>query len=1473
MPARTARQQVSLCGFLANALRDLQGTDTLAYELIQNADDAPDTTELHFEVQSDMLVVKNNGSFREEDFDRLQRIASRGKRLEAETTGSFGIGFVAVYQVTDRPTVRSSGQRWTFIPEDDGAIRIEEDSVSATVLELPWARYASPLRSELSLPPITDEDIGRIEQELSDAVQRSALFLRKLDSIKLVLRDGTTKHIHIRRLPADGVEIDCDGVVQSYVLWRGDFDEAAAALRQRAPAIIEGKRQSTVLVALDSSLAGEGVYYSYLPTQLSTKLPVHIQADFFPSQNRKELAFGDSITGQWNCLAVSAAARILAAHLEDARDQLGHKPLWEALEKCAQLAKDEPPATLFWPELEPSARSARILLTLDGSWAAPAEAVLLPEPTRYANALSELGFRVVHPDLLPRANFLQSQFGIRYLRAAQVVDRLSRQSENAVVPGVIASDGARRELALLLESLTSTAPDERLGSLPVVRNALGTFGAPRVTYRASGELREVLMGLDLAGYLTADGEDQWNWLVESAEKALARLLHHVAPQRHPHTATDDSGSDQLIRWLSLNTSVVVNDPELRVLLRRLPVWPAAAGRRSLESAVLPGGFEDPLGIADLLDPERLRNAAPLLEALGVKELSLHEYVRTYLPRAFASAAAPSPEQRRLLLRLLASKLGELRAIPGASGSLSPLEFIETRAGGFTSAITSHLPEGLAERLLPADRIALIPDDQGAARSLFEWLGMSAVPSDEDLVSGVSHLVSGPVSPESVAVMASVIDHLATRLSGARVLPSGLATLKTLKWLPVEGRVDRWYCPDEVFTVFRRSLFASTGKFLAVDGDRQKDAARALELLGVRSTPIVYQVARHLRNCIERQEQVGQDVYQFLGDHPDDSAVRALTTERCIWDGKEYASPELVFLGEQPFGSYAVTVTVRDSRIRQFFAAVGISERPSGGHALTLLRKLKKEFGSKQLSPEARGACEQAWRLIAEDPDMQTLAADASAFASVLRRDGVLDSPRSILLEDRSRVIDRFGQALTPMCIPLPSPAVADALQEAGVRRVSEVVRTELVEPVDPAPSADIAERLRERHHLLLRCLAGVACRTSPEAWLEGLCVRETDRLVVRLVTDAFGSDRATEPFETSALLREGSELLIVPNEPNLWKAVAYALADELVSPGDVPLVAPRLAAALEALDTRTAADGLDKLGVAPDAVIDPQALESRRIDFEELPPGGGVEPSGSQSSESEGWSGDHHSQAHERPASGQQGTREATDDVSHDDWREGLAVDDVEGGGTSSTGESGAAPDRRRGEGVSPSSGSERGRGAARRPTEDAHGRRPQPRGRLRSYCSPPDARESPADEQLDEIRRAVAEKGCDIVMRYEREAGRFPVRMAHHNIGFDIKSRDASSRELRFIEVKARRGRWDGQGVALSRAQHEFLASKTDYGWLYVVEEIDSDTPVIHPIRNPVGRITQYFFDDGWRDAAESAASPAVSNELPAVSDEETLP
>ena len=143
-------QGVDYLGFLNAKLRDLEGWATLANELIQNADDAADATRIELDVTDAALIVSNDAQFSDCgsvheprcawdaagdgrkccDFHAFRRVASGHKRLEEDTTGAFGIGFISVYQITDQPDLRSGQWHWRLDPAETEERRISAERLS-----------------------------------------------------------------------------------------------------------------------------------------------------------------------------------------------------------------------------------------------------------------------------------------------------------------------------------------------------------------------------------------------------------------------------------------------------------------------------------------------------------------------------------------------------------------------------------------------------------------------------------------------------------------------------------------------------------------------------------------------------------------------------------------------------------------------------------------------------------------------------------------------------------------------------------------------------------------------------------------------------------------------------------------------------------------------------------------------------------------------------------------------------------------------------------------------------------------------------------------------------------------------------------------------------------------------------------------------------------------------------------------------
>ena len=220
-------------GSLKGQLGELRSITTLAHELIQNADDAKDdagnlaATQITFDIRGDALIVSNDAVFREEDFCRMRKVGSYSKRSELgdPTTGAFGVGFITVYQITDRPEIHSAGRRWTLRPEELEHQRIEQyrdPSITkdkGTVFRLPWAFEKSEVREKLGVPQVGRNDIDSFVEELRDSLPKAILFLKKLDTIKLLHNRESVMYVK-RVYCGSTTRVYVDGASQNWRIMR-----------------------------------------------------------------------------------------------------------------------------------------------------------------------------------------------------------------------------------------------------------------------------------------------------------------------------------------------------------------------------------------------------------------------------------------------------------------------------------------------------------------------------------------------------------------------------------------------------------------------------------------------------------------------------------------------------------------------------------------------------------------------------------------------------------------------------------------------------------------------------------------------------------------------------------------------------------------------------------------------------------------------------------------------------------------------------------------------------------------------------------------------------------------------------------------------------------------------------------------------------------------------------------------------------
>lgn len=1493
---RTLGRDTDYLGVISEQLANLTGFATLANELLQNADDAR-ATRVEFRVRPDALVVYNDSVFKpcEDpelpecpwlatknfpcDFHSFRLVGARQKRERAGTTGAFGVGFIAVYQITDRPQLLSSGRNWTLYEEKPADERIRVAPYpkgvpsEGTTFVLPWAADASSvLRSKLHVPPFLPHQRQPLLEEIAAAAPVAQLFLKHIVSIAIRDDDRTIATITRGSAQADygeRVTISSGIEVQDWLIVDGDFDAEAAELRARYGDVIEQKRGSRVRVACRRDKATAGLLFASLPTQHATQLPFHIQADFFPSTDRKRVILESGATqdfkSQWNRSAIRAAAAAMADAIEPLAHDLGPAPFWAMIpqiQRAAIAARDgalEESLASFRDEIWPAMASATVAYTNRDEWVAPGDAPIIetPDEAKTAGVLDGLGLPTMHEDLRSFVFPRSQEIGTRLLEVADLATAMRHLGLVDVVdmsdlaPPLDSADGRSLLWSWVASRLKrrtgpSQADQDALTDCALIPTLSGRLAPSSHVYRADLETARIFTSIPGIEFIdSAELGDAADALSElcvafSADQAVGELADWDSDAILAAWHAGDFDAIAVLDWFA--TKDRTKDlGQLKQEIADLPIFPTKSSLEPLEHLALPGDFEDPIGLADILDVGLMQHLVPFLIRLGAKRLSLETYLIAQLPKALVDDELDA-ELLRAIVDVIAAHLPQLRGNEGVRLVLQGLPILETENDGFCRATDVYFRTMEVGRVLGTDHPFVVRPvgREEATEDLLRWLGVADRARVHDVIERVKRVVAKPPTANRIRQVLAIIEDLHERRSDPMFLTL-LGGLAGLDWLPAKGDHEAWHASREIYAGFRSYLFESQARFLAFSIPQQVQIAATLEKLGIQTNPSPGQVVDHLLWSSANKKPVNREVYSYLSQNVSDPEIARLVDTPCVLLA-EYELPAHLFWDAHPFGQYRHRLAESMRAQDALFTRLGVRDRPDWHDAVDVLIEIAESAGSSPVSDEKRIVVQSCWQMLAvalDDEGARASVATLGEARVVLDGIGVLVTPDSQYFEDRPALAEKFGPELSRSIIPREAGAWF-AMALAGVRDLSSVTRGRVVEATNPRDDPSVESRIRERWTQVARC-------ADPLGSFEAFAMpryQRVDRLVIQWIASIGTKQYHADPEQPAGFHDlESSIFYFAPTTERSipWAAVARELVltlRPLADSSTISSIAAAVKAVLAAGSLDAARHELDELGYPPlsDAtVID---LDSHG-EAEGL---GGVElddPIDVPVVEDD-WSDDGDVTDHVgTPAVGQDGGegRSASDlEASLDS--NGKVSDGPPGTGSANssdglgrlqaasdiaTGRETGVPDRERGDG--------------------------SPRYTLRSFVQYGPVSDAFGDSTDD--RSPVDTAGIKHVLQYEASQGRLAIEMPHDNPGYDIESTDEAG-DVRYIEVKSMSGFWADGPVGMSHTQFDAARDGGEDFWFYVVERAESDIPVLHRFRDPARRVTHYVYDDGWKQVAE---------------------
>ncbi|MFQ3652231.1 MAG: DUF3883 domain-containing protein [Gemmataceae bacterium] len=1454
-----------------------------------------------FSVEDDALIVDNDGVFSECadvnadecewkedgihnhrcDFHRFRRIASGDKRGQEGTTGAFGIGFIAVYQITDTPELISAGRHWILHENRTEDQRIEvcsgcascgKTDLPGTRFILPWARDPeSDLRRALRAESISADGPDRFLAELRSSLPTAMLFLKRLRVLE-VARNGKRVQ-RLERLDDGDSLILSNGDPEADQVWHiieGDFGAAAQRLRTSYPGKIEPKRSSIVKLAIPAGELATGLLCACLPTEQDLDLPFHLNADFYTSNDRKRIILAEDYQSLWNREAIRAAALTLGRRVDQLPNLIGAKPLWAMMERLSALATKAEQGRIeavlgdFWKSCAPALRSSPVVLTSAKEWTTVSDSSLLlqKEEAEALDVLQALGLRIVHEDLRPYQSLLRSKsVGIAVLDVRCICDALSSQGlecrkELAELPDALATESRRKmlwkELGVLLErplNDEAKAEDElRLRRIALAPGRDGALWPCASIFTADPETVALFEKLELQIPFLKEHPDFPAQLARlcprfDASAAIESLAAGVEALKKQWESKHLPIAD-LMAWFENRRQQILADPTLKRALTNLPIFPSASRLRPLTELALPGNFDDPLGVAELVDLSVLGDRRSFLSDLGAPDLDFPTYAASMLPKILSGAELPA-DKRRAAVLLLASRLGEVKDNRDAQRALIGCSLVECCDKVFRPATECYFDNAAVRDCLDdSAHFAILPKSQEAAvRDLYVWLGVASQPRLDHLLTKIQELAAGSYSSTSSQVVERIFAHLGKRIEADEDF-SLLSSLKSIRWLPARGKTDRWYAPTELYADYQAYLFESQALILDLPNRVQTSSRRLLEFLGVRVTPEPSLVVKHLLFQASRGVAVNTGVYDFLNDKASDPALSQLRGKACLWLGDAYRRPDEVFWGEHPFGRYRWRLGDQLKTYSKFLTAIDVREAPATSDFLRVLKEVSAEFGTANttLDDEAHSVLLECWRALSQALRDEVISRSELEELRILKcvpdKTRVLNRPDWMFFENRAGLADKFGSFLNRNVIPRPLDTGA-ALAAAGVRPLGTAVVVELLECRGVANDPELHAHILGRRNEIARVLDALGAAGGTSDVLERLSAIQcyfAESIEIRYRLHAFEQERQSDPEQVPALYQVATGALVYARRDHLmpWASIARELAIALYPDDDPGRFAAGLKEALAAATPEDAAAVLDELGFA-------------RLDISVAPPvANGNTADGLGTGNDAGGNLDQAGLPSEQPGNGMS-PEEALGKLLGQDAPDPTPSPQPEGSpeqtGVGAGGRTGGSSNA---SGMSGHSGSGKRTGDKRTPGSKG-GRR------FISYLAAELDEEEPDHDGLDSLKRqALEEEAIRIILAGDPRLHRTP----RHNPGYDLFEPDEHGAPKRLVEVKAMTGSLHDRPVGMSDTQFECAQKHGEAFWLYVVEQAGTPNARIVRIQDPAGRARTFTFDEGWLAVAEIESS-----------------
>ena len=1013
-------------GVIDAFLTSLRGFGVMALELIQNADDAG-ATEIELDITETALVVRNNSTFvgcsdigsNEEclrdaeangricDWHSFRDIASGAKtERESAVIGRFGLGFTAVYQITDNPIVESSGTSLRIEPDKRLGFWGKVPSTPDTKFKLPWAMNPkSPVRIKLrNVPGLKATDLDVIHSEIVKTSAESLIFLRNLRKIS-VSRNGKNLRSFLMTVEDDvnrrSIKQHPGGGTQTFFYAANKDSENLRLLEDEYPQEIgsQARRRSTeIAVPVEFDQNYQGLVYAFLPTQRRTFMPININADFFPKHDRKDIILESERNldphSEWNSALIYNAATLFCENLLPLYEALEPKRFWSLIhsihsvheDSSGYAAKIHPIFASFWNRFAIKAQFIPIipLEARETVSVLPGEARLLLEKDvkQKRSASVQLGLNIVSSTLLKHYKVLED-LGIenlnfedilrglrqtswtmdktipadkrieltnaRYLPLYSLIDDFIPKDSLSQIDGPLLAEYRKFNLYLTYDSNLSSAEElffcDRDPVIDLIRPIFSEFEFVNPALKEFSKVKSACKSLNTEVF------------VNFVANYFSSATEHIEPSTYLQIATI---------LVELTKQNQLTD-ELVKLASQLQIWPTRDGNyASAEKSLIPGDFNDSLGLASLIDADKLDtfHLDFLHEKLKVEFLSFDSYIRNVLPVHFEDENnAIDAERYKELLQELSKHLHSFENDKYLD-IFSRIRFVKSMSCKFQVPIqmvlfNQRMFDELGEDFDYWTEPSYLPDSK-AVFTLLDLIGVRRKPSGMQLAKLIEEITEHLPNAQNRLKVLRILRFLSDKTNGysEAEIRGALKELAGKAFLPSEGNFETWQSPTDLLFPDNRILFSSQTHVKVLDFCGVEFDSRTIltDYLNVRLDPDLDDVISHIHTIAESRQSLSPKIYAFLnravGRTNDESVQRRIGALRTIGlfpHKGEFIKPSQMFSESQVVDApWAFKLPDELKRYSDLLTCLGVKPAPGPEDLVSILQSICNHLESANI---------------------------------------------------------------------------------------------------------------------------------------------------------------------------------------------------------------------------------------------------------------------------------------------------------------------------------------------------------------------------------------------------------------------------------------------------------------------------------------------------------------------------------------------